>query len=980
MDRARVMEIWNPTRKEKNFGTGYLMSDQLLLTAYHVVEDAAIRREIKVRRLDLEGRTSWVTAELIWPPHPVDTTAHPQRDGALLRIADPAWQPPRTAPVRFGRIRGGDRVPCLGLGFPDAVVDRSRPKRRDTMPVRGHVDPLHAMKSGMLTVHVDSGVVPKGLSAGSNWSGASGTALFCGPLLVAVLATDKKISDTANVLDAVPISALAALPGFAQALADHGAHCVIEDIPAPQPEEYPDSPYPSIAMTPISRKQRVRTVLGSAVAGGVVAGLSVFPFLSPRQPIAAWLPAPVVGGALTAWAVPLFRRPRRSGSAREAARQDLAEIVRRQSSERRRQLLGGDTMAINITYKTLPDVGRGPETAWPHGDFLSIARFLDALRPKRLVITGGPGSGKTLLANELVHQLLTRASYPGPVPVPVGLAGWDTDVPFTDWLSTVMAREYLSGSETKARDLLASGRILPVLDGLDEMDEAGSDQRHAIAALTQLNRFEGPLVITCRAANYIRLSGGDDRLLDCATIQINDVSPADGWHYLHQRAYNTARLAGLEPELAKPETVLGDLLTSPWMLTLASLTSQSDAGAAALRSFIGTPTSTDGLRQLRDELLNQLVPTLCKPDPKGVPQPYADDSAVTRWLRLLAANLHGGTTAPADPGSAEGGRDLAVHLLWPLAGPRAARYAAAGLTLACWLPAFVLLTICLRQCHELPSPGLPLLLLLSPAPFLAAWSARARHIQPRRILFQRLRSRLGCRRIGLGALLGWALLPPLTPLFGVGYALAVAIAFTLVFGFGLALSVRADIDRRHLVAGGLPTALVLAGAAGSLVGTLGDFIGVIAGCGAGALALAVGVPLGLRAARRTNGGDPDPDPPGVPTPLSPLRNDATAGLIAGLIVAGLTLYATLNIEWLRVDWPLAVATSLACGLAAGPGFVADVTRQYAGVVLATRGKLPWHLVGFLRWCHRVGLLRSAGTVYQIRHDELLAWLQHGTSL
>ncbi|MEY9843107.1 hypothetical protein ABH940_000155 [Streptacidiphilus sp. BW17] len=73
--------------------------------------------------------------------------------------------------------------------------------------------------------------------------------------------------------------------------------------------------------------------------------------------------------------------------------------------------------------------------------------------------------------------------------------------------------------------------------------------------------------------------------------------------------------------------------------------------------------------------------------------------------------------------------------------------------------------------------------------------------------------------------------------------------------------------------------------------------------------------------------------------------------------------------------PLAAATALACGLAAGPGFVADVTRQYTGVVLATRGRLPWRLVGFLRWSHGVGLLRSAGTVYQIRHDELLDWLR-----
>ncbi|MFF1407308.1 hypothetical protein [Streptomyces sp. NPDC058294] len=68
-------------------------------------------------------------------------------------------------------------------------------------------------------------------------------------------------------------------------------------------------------------------------------------------------------------------------------------------------------------------------------------------------------------------------------------------------------------------------------------------------------------------------------------------------------------------------------------------------------------------------------------------------------------------------------------------------------------------------------------------------------------------------------------------------------------------------------------------------------------------------------------------------------------------------------------------TALACGVAAGPGFVAVTTRQYLGLISATRGKLPWRLAAFLRWCHERGLLRSAGTVYQVRHDELLEWLR-----
>ncbi|CAL9591726.1 hypothetical protein SUDANB105_05237 [Streptomyces sp. enrichment culture] len=95
------------------------------------------------------------------------------------------------------------------------------------MPVRGHADPLQARKSSLLTVHVDEGIVPRA----RGWAGASGTALFCGPLLIGVLATDRNIADDASVLAAVPVSALAALPGFGEMLAQHGLDVRIEHEP-----------------------------------------------------------------------------------------------------------------------------------------------------------------------------------------------------------------------------------------------------------------------------------------------------------------------------------------------------------------------------------------------------------------------------------------------------------------------------------------------------------------------------------------------------------------------------------------------------------------------------------------------------------------------------------------------------------------------------------------------------------------------------
>ncbi|MER5794099.1 hypothetical protein [Streptomyces sp. NPDC001980] len=964
MDEARVVEIWNPAGRRT--GSGYLLGDDVVLTSCHVLEGTRAGSGAEVRRLDPLGRTEWVPAEVVWLPAEAGPALPDLADAALLRITEQTWRPPPGPPVRFGRVIGRDRIPCLGLGFPDAA--RRSPHERDTMPVRGHVDPLHGMKSGMITVHVDTGVVP----GRAGWRGSSGTAVLCGPHLVAVVRAEKPVAP--GVLDAVPVTALAELPGFRQTLETYGVHLVLEDVGGPAPDAAAGPARAAIGMPSQPWQHRIREDVVLPAMGGAVTVLLLVG-LGPRPVAAVWTIGSLFAGVMAAWTIVRRRAPDRTGAGWDAAAGRLAQAVRGEVARRRRQLLGGDKKAINVAFTTVPQGGRDAERAWPRGDFASIADYLEALVPRRLVITGGPGAGKTLLAHELVHRLLGDQTYGGPVPVPLGLSDWDTSVPFPDWFTARMARDYLDGSDSTAWELLGTGRIMPVLDGLDELDPPGGGQSRAAAALERLQTFEGPLVLTCRAAEHERLSRAGHRLPDCATVRIERVGAADGARYLVDRAMNQAPLRALEAELFAPGTATAAELSSPWMLTLASLVSRSEPGVERLGSLTGIPDSGEGRQRVRDALLEELIPTACAPDPAERRRRY-EPQAVSRWLRLLAASLPGGSRAPAEAGDgAPRSGGLEIHTLWPVAGPRAARYAAIAITLACWLPALVLLALCFDRRNQLPLPGLVLLLLLTPAPLASAWQARAPFAQPRRMMFRRLRGRFARVRVVLGAVTGGVLMLPLIPLFGQGFALGAGGGFAFVFGFGLALSVRADVDRDRLLLVGAPTALAVTVVSGLAAGGLGDFVGVLAGCGAGAIGLVVGVQAGLRAARRRGGGEPDPDEPGVPTPLSPLRNDTMAGLAAGAMMTGLTLYALLFVDWLRVSWPLAAVTAVACGLAAGPGFVAITGRQYLGVLAATRGRLPWRLAGFLGWCHDRGLLRSAGTVYQLRHDELLEWLQ-----
>ncbi|MGW2564144.1 NACHT domain-containing protein [Streptomyces sp. NPDC001514] len=225
MDQARVIEVWVPSAGR--VGSGYLLAERLVLTSYHVVQGLPAGGRVEVRPLEVPQRTPWLAASLCWPQDAVDLDAAPEQDAALLVIDDPpGGVSPLVGAVRFGQITGPDRVSCTGLGFPDA---EARPgSRRDTMPVRGHVDALQGRRSGMLTVHVDEGIVPRRLAGGSGWAGSSGTALFCGSLLVGVLAIDHALADDASVLRAVPITALAGLPGFDVTLTAHGVDLQLE--------------------------------------------------------------------------------------------------------------------------------------------------------------------------------------------------------------------------------------------------------------------------------------------------------------------------------------------------------------------------------------------------------------------------------------------------------------------------------------------------------------------------------------------------------------------------------------------------------------------------------------------------------------------------------------------------------------------------------------------------------------------------------
>jgi tetratricopeptide (TPR) repeat protein len=223
MDEHRITEVWFSAGR---VGTGYLVADDLVLTAYHNVPGDDPAHTIQVRPL---GRAGWMTAERVWPERVPDVAAKPDADAALLRITDPSWRPPAgSRPVRWGRVVG-ERVPCLAVGFPDA---EARANARDTKEIRGYIESFTGLKSGLITVHVSETAVPGAVRGTSGWSGGSGAALFCGRRLVGILTTDRAATYPGNQLLAVPVTKLTASPGFVAAVTGAGAGLVLEEATA----------------------------------------------------------------------------------------------------------------------------------------------------------------------------------------------------------------------------------------------------------------------------------------------------------------------------------------------------------------------------------------------------------------------------------------------------------------------------------------------------------------------------------------------------------------------------------------------------------------------------------------------------------------------------------------------------------------------------------------------------------------------------
>ncbi|MEV0321514.1 NACHT domain-containing protein [Streptomyces sp. NPDC050658] len=574
-----------------------------------------------------------------------------------------------------------------------------------------------------------------------------------------------------------------------------------------------------------------------------------------------------------------------------------------------RQLLGGDRVFIDLTYAVAATGARGPRPPQDLACRLSkVADDYRAIDDRRLVITGAPGAGKTVLALALLLAL-TRDGGREPVPVRLSLSGWNPQVDFEDWLVQRLVQDY-DREPRVARDLVAQRRILPVLDGLDEMDDAlhphtDVTASRAAAAVERLDAYQNgtrglPLVVTCRTDWYERLERVNRGVPDAVRIEIQPVTVTDARAYLEARSAHRPDRWGTVlrtlTEASGPAGFLTRAMSTPWRLTLAA-TAYADAGDPDELLRHHDQVSLD------KELLGRYIPAAVRLHPRAS-GPYRPEQ-VHRWLRQLALHSERQAAATAQAG-------LVPHQLWPLAGAWTVRIADALLTSLVILSgaaALLVRTDSRLDPRDVPTAaafvGLVLVLLaragrgrisLSPGGKLRRLHTR----HERQLLLHRLR---GAAVLVLAiSIVQWVASGLVAVVIAV---LTAGLVLNLVSQFTAASrdhEPRRKTHPRQLLRDDLNSALTYSALFAVCFGT-------VVGYGSGDYAIGLG-----------------------------------AGTVGG-VACGM------------VWWSEASRRYLVFVLCA-----------------RIRGRLPWRLMRFLDWAYDAGLLRVSGNAYQFRHHELRAWL------
>lgn len=266
---------------------------------------------------------------------------------------------------------------------------------------------------------------------------------------------------------------------------------------------------------------------------------------------------------------------------------DLAvEILSREGSQLA-YLLGTNEVdsrsaVINFTTKASPKGARARSAK--KGNSTNIAEFFLKHSGGRLVILGSAGSGKTVLALtllvDLLQERLSARSASGEidsdsVPVYFNVTTWRANRNLVEWLADELSERYRLPKGI-SEQLLRHRLIIPILDGLDELDSENESERMRLA-IGMINEHiaKSPgarIVVACRSGDryYDRLSRS---IRSAVEIVISPLVSAQVVEYICLQCPSESDQEAWLPvfdRLRGPGSrAVQELLCNPWRMTTA---------------------------------------------------------------------------------------------------------------------------------------------------------------------------------------------------------------------------------------------------------------------------------------------------------------------------------------------------------------------------------------------------------------------------
>jgi len=319
---------------------------------------------------------------------------------------------------------------------------------------------------------------------------------------------------------------------------------------------------------------------------------------------------------------------------------------------------------ITLTYRLS---GNGQKT--------DLSGLIDALfqQPGRVILTGQPGVGKSYTALQVAAALIKRD--PSIVPLVVPLSRWTGTEEPTGQLARFLEAEFNVPAPT-ADDLVKTGKVLPIFDGLDELCTEEVAVEPAAELLAKLIDWriigsQAAFFLACRRSIWDRIDNELTSHHTLTVVSILAVDRSEARQYL-VRSVSGPGQTGMVNELIRSLQLKGNgyLLTSPWQLSLV---------AEIFGNLLNQPggISTEELEQITD-LAN--VDNLSADVRRALDYWWLSNYAKYLETNRVQSRAVAGRVLPT--------RDLVLHRLWPIAGGRAPRMIDLAMCLILSVPGF----------------------------------------------------------------------------------------------------------------------------------------------------------------------------------------------------------------------------------------------------------------------------------------------------